>query len=114
MNQLPNDFPYIDRCRHLGIMGQDPLLCSSKEEGEQLTDLFVDRLTNLIETVWETKDQNPILKMHKEYEQYISQLQNIKTLDKTIQHLGMQDKKDFLRHGKWLILQKARYIPKQD
>ncbi|MBN2154495.1 MAG: creatininase family protein [Candidatus Lokiarchaeota archaeon] len=114
LSELPKDYSFIQRAMHLGITGQDPLLTSSEEEGRNLIEAFSNRLSLLIEKVWEKKNQQPFLDVYNDYYSKRVQLFKRKNRDKRLKVLGWDSKKDMWNYLKWLFQNGARHVKVKD
>lgn len=103
VSKLPKGYSYFDRVQYLGIMGHDPVVHATKDRGQKLVDLFVERLVGLIEQAWEGKSQEPFLQVYRDAKKRFSGLKRVNNLDKTVDALGMDSKRDFLSHLKWML-----------
>ncbi|MHA1683940.1 MAG: creatininase family protein [Promethearchaeota archaeon] len=115
LSSLPKNYGYMDRCTKLGIMGQDPVTHASKERGAELASRFVERLHEIVTKSWDQKSQEPIREMYRNAKAFYSNLKRIRNLDSTVEVLGMDSKRDFLRSLKWMILKKSKMqVKKQE
>jgi creatinine amidohydrolase len=105
-NKLPQDFAqlsYIERCKRFGIMGKNPIPHASIEAGKQMADAIITELVKRINQVWVEKLQTGFLEIYSAAAAQMKRLKNPKNLDATWKILGMDSKKDFIAHGKWLL-----------
>lgn len=108
MGQLPDNYDFIERERKLGVMGKDPTKAANEALGKRVVDLFVSRMIGIIEKCWKEQSQQPIIDAYEEYTEAYGRLVNLKDLGPAMEILGMKEKKDFLRHGKWMIFERMK------
>ena len=111
---LPDGLPYMQRCKELGVMGQDPKLHATAEYGESLVAAFIDRLVTLIDHAWTSKSQEPIWAMYAMAKKRFREWQNPFKLDKLVNALGMDSKKDLLGHARWFLFHHNRQVKAGD
>lgn len=111
LEELPADLKYADRIRSLGIMGKDPKIHANKEKGEQLIELYSQRLADLVKKSLESKSQQPIREVYEIFQKQVKALVNIHNLQPGIDVLGMEEKKDLVRHAKWMFIFRQKGKP---
>jgi creatinine amidohydrolase len=111
LNELPNGYNFIQRSQHLGIQGQDPLLTSSKEEGEKLTNVFTNRLVESIEKTWESKSQQVFLEIYDNFYGARAKLFKKENREKGLSVLGWDNIKDLWKIIRWFFKNGLKYIP---
>ena len=111
INELPDGLKYADRIRRLGIFGKDPKIHANREVGQKLVDLFAQRLAELIKKSWESKSQQPIRDVYNEFQKQFKKLANIHDLQPALDVLGMEEKKDLVRHAKWMLIYRQKGKP---
>jgi creatinine amidohydrolase len=110
LETLPDGFPYMRRCKELGIMGEDPKVHANIEYGEKQVNAFVDRLVTIIEQAWHEKSQAPIWNMYRDADKHFHEWQNPLNLPALVNGLGMDSKKDILGQARWILFQGHRQI----
>nr|MDO8113646.1 creatininase family protein [Candidatus Sigynarchaeota archaeon] len=105
---LPGGMTYIERCKQLGIMGQDPKTGATRDFGNKIVAAFVDRVASIIEQAWKTKDQGPIWAMYKEADKRFRDWQSPFKLANLVKASGMDSKKDIWSYAKWMVFSKGR------
>jgi creatinine amidohydrolase len=113
LNELPKNYNYIQRSQHLGIQGQDPLLTSSKEEGDKLTEAFTIRLTDAIEKSWRTKSQQVFLNIYDDFYNERKKLFKRENREKGLRILGYDSMKDWWSTIKWFFTHGLKQIPEK-
>lgn len=111
LSLIPHLPLHIDRCCHLGIEGDDPTTTATKELGDTLVSLFVQRLVDIIQDWVKNRNQDAIKHLYSQVSQSMKSLRTYKGLDRTLRILGMQNKSDLIPFLKWQYLQKGKYIP---
>jgi creatinine amidohydrolase len=110
-SELPKGYTFIQRSQHLGIQGQDPLLTSSKEEGEQLSTTFTSRLVDAIEKTWESKSQQIFLDTYNNFYKERRILFKKKNREKALNVLGWDSMKDLWNTIRWFFTNGLKQIP---
>ena len=63
----------------------------------------MERLVALIKQAWNEKSQEPFLQVYRDAKKKFGELKRVNNLDKTVTALGMDSKRDFLSHLKWML-----------
>jgi creatinine amidohydrolase len=111
LKELPENLPYAERIRSLGIMGKDPRIHSSKEKGQELVNTYVDRLVELVQKSWDLKSQQPIRDAYDKFHNQVKSLINPRNLAPALDALGMDEKKDLVRQAKWMFIYRNKGKP---
>ncbi len=101
----PTNLSYIERTTEHGIWGFDPTVHANVEIGQEVVDVCVDRLAYAVKEVWQNQDQAPFQSF---YDAYKEGLKKMVSLSGAIEFAGMDEKKDILRLGRWLYLERKK------
>ncbi|MBD3353933.1 MAG: hypothetical protein GF364_20795 [Candidatus Lokiarchaeota archaeon] len=105
---LPDNYEHIQRVKELGIMGKDPKIYSNAKNGEKAVNLFTQRMIELINEVVERQNSKLIINMYEAHKKKVKELIDLKNLDPAMDVLGMEEKKDFLKQAKWMIVDRSK------
>ncbi|MHA1291295.1 MAG: creatininase family protein [Promethearchaeota archaeon] len=108
LERIPKGLNFPERCIKYGIFGKDPAEYASKEKGKNILIEIVNRLSNAILKVKETKS---IEFFNKIYENYNKAMKKLRNLKKLYEIQGIKNNKEALEYVKWLIFKRKKNIP---
>jgi creatinine amidohydrolase len=114
VSTLPEGTSYVDRLKHLGIMGADPRASASKEYGERLRERIVDELANRIARVRDEHAPQAFKEVYRIADAAFKPLYSIRHLDRAVGALGMDSKHDLLSYARWVFLQGSKQQQKKE
>jgi creatinine amidohydrolase len=114
LNELPEGYNFIQRAQYLGIAGQDPLITSSKEEGYKLVEAFSNRLSALIEEIWNSQSQEAFLDVYTNYYKKRAELFKRKNREKGLEVLGWDSMKDLWNTVRWFFKNGLKQVKQKE
>ncbi len=100
LDLAPKNLSGLDRAFQYGIIGKDPTTHASKEKGEQMTNIIVERLVNLIREVLNTNSNLPIRTCYDEFRKTMKKVYTIKGGKK---FMDIETIKELIKLGVWQL-----------
>ncbi|MFX1452477.1 MAG: creatininase family protein [Promethearchaeota archaeon] len=100
LDLAPKNLSGFDRAVKYGIMGKDPRIHASREKGEQMTNLIVERMVTLIQEVLKTNSNMPIKTC---YDEFRKTMNKVYTIEGGKKYMDIQTDEELVEFGVWQL-----------
>ncbi|MFX0138760.1 MAG: hypothetical protein ACFFDN_34285, partial [Candidatus Hodarchaeota archaeon] len=100
LDLTPKGLSSFDRAVKYGVVGKDPRIHSSREKGEQMTNLIIERMVELIKNVLKTNSNNPIKTC---YDEFRKTMRKVMTIEGGKKFIDIETTEELLKFGDWQL-----------